>query len=299
MKQYLDLLASIMEMGEDLPTRQGGKVRSLVAPPIMTYDLRDGFPLATTKKVFFKGVVEELLWFLRGDTSIGPLVREGVNIWNADWMRWNQAIQKDSLKQLIDTMRTDPTADNLGKLGKVYGYQWRNFGGSGEEGVFDGTDQIKEVLKSLREDPYGRRHIVSAWNASELDQMALPPCHVLFQFFRRPSAEGAPDYLDLIMYQRSADTLLGVPFNIASYSLLLMLVANELSIVPRNFKHVIGDAHVYHDHFDAVRKQLTRTPKDLPIVEITRGMSVLDIRSSDIVLVGYEPLDAIKAPLIV
>lgn len=248
MKQYHDLLRDVLENGEVKTDRTGTGTRALFGAQCR-YDLRDGFPLVTTKKVLFGAVVRELLWFLRGSTNIYDDLTQHTPIWDA----W---------------------ADEEGNLGPIYGFQWRNWGGTG-------IDQIQQAIDTIKTNPDSRRIIVSAWNVADLPDMKLPPCHAFFQFF---VVNGR---LDLQLYQRSADLALGVPFNIASYALLLMMVAQECDLTPGVFVHTLGDAHLYENHLDGVRKQLSREPLPLPQVRIAK--KPLDqIEFEDIELVGYE-----------
>lgn len=226
MRQYLDLLQMVLDKGQRVPDRTGTGTLSIFGTQTR-YDLQEGFPLVTTKKVHVKSIFEELIWFLNGDTNNKYLQSKGVSIWN-EW------------------------ANPDGSLGKIYGSQWRSWGGRG-------LDQIQQVIQSLTNNPSGRRHIVSAWNVSDLKEMALPPCHLLFQFYVR---EGM--FLDCQLYQRSADLFLGVPFNIASYALLIHLIAHVTGYEVGEFIHTIGDAHIYTNHIEQVKLQLSREPLPLP-----------------------------------
>ncbi len=259
MKQYLDLLRHIMDNGTDRGDRTGTGTRSVFGHQ-MRFNLDDGFPLLTTKKLHLRSIIYELLWFLRGDTNVRYLQENGVRIWN-EW------------------------ADSNGDLGPVYGHQWRSWP-NGKGGTID---QISQVVEQIRNNPESRRLIVSAWNVAEVADMALPPCHLLFQFYV------TGDRLSLQLYQRSADTFLGVPFNIASYALLLMMVAQVTGLKPGEFIHTIGDAHIYNNHFDQVREQLSRAPRQLP--EMVLNPDVKDIfgfRYEDFTLTGYDPMPHIK-----
>ncbi len=259
MKQYLDLLRHIMDNGTDRGDRTGTGTRSVFGHQ-MRFNLDDGFPLLTTKKLHLRSIIYELRWFLRGDTNVRYLQENGVRIWNA----W---------------------ADSNGDLGPVYGHQWRSWP-NGKGGTID---QISQVVEQIRNNPESRRLIVSAWNVAEVADMALPPCHLLFQFYV------TGDRLSLQLYQRSADTFLGVPFNIASYALLLMMVAQVTGLKPGEFIHTIGDAHIYSNHFDQVREQLSRAPRQLP--EMVLNPDVKDIfgfRYEDFTLTGYDPMPHIK-----
>ncbi len=248
MKPYLDLIRHVLENGENRQDRTGVGTLSVFGTHAR-YDLRQGFPLLTTKKVLFSAVVRELLWFLRGSTNIHDGLTEHTPIWDA----W---------------------ADSEGELGPIYGAQWRSWGGRG-------IDQIQNAVDLLRSDPNSRRNVVSAWNVADLPQMKLQPCHTMFQFYATNSGE-----LDLQMYQRSADLALGVPYNIASYALLLMMVAQEVDRTPRHFVHTIGDAHLYQNHLDGIRAQLEREPGPLPRVELA-DKALDDFEFDDIVLHDY------------
>ena len=264
MRQYLDLLAHVLESGVDRPDRTGVGTRGVFGYQ-MRYDLGQGFPVLTTKKLHLKSIIHELLWFLKGDTNIAYLKENGVSIWD-EW------------------------ADENGDLGPVYGAQWRSWPAPDGETI----DQIANVVKSLRENPNSRRHIVTAWNPAEVDKMALPPCHCLFQFH---VADGR---LSCQLYQRSADIFLGVPFNIASYALLTMMVAQVTGLKPGDFIHTLGDAHLYLNHFDQAREQLTRSPKSLPQMWINPEVTSLeDFRYEDFKLENYVADPSIRAPIAV
>lgn len=248
-----------MDDGTDRGDRTGTGTRSVFGHQ-MRFNLDDGFPLLTTKKLHLRSIIYELLWFLRGDTNVRYLQENGVRIWN-EW------------------------ADSNGDLGPVYGHQWRSW----PDGKGGTIDQISQVVEQIRNNPESRRLIVSAWNVAEVADMALPPCHLLFQFYV------TGDRLSLQLYQRSADTFLGVPFNIASYALLLMMVAQVTGLKPGEFIHTIGDAHIYSNHFDQVREQLSRAPRQLP--EMVLNPDVKDIfgfRYEDFTLTGYDPMPNIK-----
>lgn len=262
MKQYLDLLQAIMEKGVDKNNRTGVGARSIFGYQ-MRFNLADGFPLLTTKKMHLKSIIYELLWFLRGDTNIKYLNENGVTIWD-EW------------------------ADEHGELGPVYGAQWRSWGGLNGGKI----DQISHVINQIKNTPDDRRMIVSAWNVGELDKMALPPCHLLFQFY---AANGK---LSLQMYQRSCDVFLGVPFNIASYSLLLMMAAQVCELQPGDFIHTLGDTHIYLNHFDQVKLQLSREPRELPLMKINPEIkNIFDFKYEDFTLENYDPHPGIKAPI--
>ena len=260
MKQYLDLLQRIVNEGTRKEDRTGTGTLSVFGHQ-MRFNLQEGFPLLTTKKLHLKSIIHELLWFLKGDTNVKYLQENGVRIWN-EW------------------------ADKNGELGPVYGHQWRswpNYNGGH-------IDQIQSIVNALKTNPDSRRMIVSAWNVAEVDQMALPPCHCLFQFY---VAEGK---LSLQLYQRSADTFLGVPFNIASYALLTMMMAQVCGLQPGDFIHTTGDTHLYLNHLEQAKEQLKRTPRALPKMAINPNVtSIFDFKYDDFTLEGYDPLPHIKA----
>ncbi|WP_339020432.1 thymidylate synthase [Spiroplasma endosymbiont of Atherix ibis] len=284
MKQYLDLVKEVLETGENREDRTNTGTISKFGTQ-SRYDLRQGFPLVTTKKVFFKGIVHEILWFISGDTNIKYLVDNNVNIWN-EWpyeiFKKEKEYKNETLQEFVEKIRTDLNfAKKYGDLGPVYGKQWRNF---------NGVDQFKNLISDIKLNPYSRRHIISAWNPAEVNKMALPPCHSLFQFY-----VSKDNFIDLQLYQRSGDIFLGVPFNIASYSLLLELVAKECNLKPRYFIHTIGDAHIYSNHIEQLKLQLTREPKKLPTLKINAdNKSIFKIKYEDISLQWYESHSAIK-----
>ena len=264
MQAYLDLLRHIMEHGTDKSDRTGTGTRSIFGHQLR-FDLSEGFPLLTTKKLHVKSIIHELLWFLQGSTNIGYLKEHGVRIWD-EW------------------------ADANGDLGPVYGKQWRSWEGADGKTV----DQITEVVDQIRRNPDSRRMIVSAWNVAELPKMALMPCHALFQFY---VADGK---LSCQLYQRSADVFLGVPFNIASYALLTMMIAQVCDLRPGDFVHTFGDVHLYSNHFEQARLQLTRDPRPLPVMRIDPTVKDLfAFRYEHFSLEGYDPHPAIKAPVAV
>ena len=264
MRSYLDLLQHVLDNGSDRGDRTGTGTRSVFGYQ-MRFNLAEGFPVLTTKKLHLRSIIHELLWFLKGDTNIAYLKENGVSIWD-EW------------------------ADENGDLGPVYGYQWRSWPAPDGRHI----DQIAALLKTLRENPNSRRLIVSAWNPALVDEMALPPCHCLFQFY---VSDGK---LSCQLYQRSADIFLGVPFNIASYALLTMMIAQVAGLEPGDFVHTLGDAHIYSNHFEQARLQLTRTPKQLPKMRINPNVKDLfDFRFEDFELVGYEADPTIKAPIAV
>ena len=262
MKQYLDLLQHVLDKGAEKKDRTGTGTKSVFGYQ-MRFNLDDGFPLMTTKKLHLKSIIYELLWFLKGDTNIKYLNDNQVNIWN-EW------------------------ADKDGNLGHIYGFQWRSWpscqGGS--------IDQISAVIRGIQENPDSRRHIVSAWNVGDLSNMALPPCHVLFQFY---VADGR---LSCQLYQRSADIFLGVPFNIASYALLMMMVAGVTGLKPGEFIHTMGDAHIYNNHLEQANTQLARQPRPLPVMKLNPGVKKIeDFTFTDFTLENYDPHPHIKAPI--
>lgn len=287
METYLNFLRHIMAQGHDRSDRTKTGTRAIFGYQ-MQFDLSEGFPLLTTKKVHFKSVVAELLWFIRGETNIRSLVLDGVRIWN-EWpyahYRQSESYAGETLSEFIEKIKVDPVfAEEHGDLGPVYGKQWRAF-----EGRLKTVDQLQEVLRLIREEPTSRRMIVNSWNPPLLADMALPPCHMMFQFF---VAEGR---LSCQLYQRSADAFLGVPFNIASYSLLTMMIAQVTGLKPGTFIHTIGDGHIYHDHFDQVNLQLTRQPKEIPTVRLNPNVKDLfAFTLDDISLDNYAPHPAIK-----
>jgi len=271
MKQYLELVRHVLEHGEEKKDRTGTGTVSVFGYQAK-YDLREGFPLVTTKKVLFDAVVRELLWFLRGATNIN----DGLKLYTPIWNAW---------------------ANEAGELGPIYGYQWRkwekfSWDDKGQVYRKQHVDQISQVIEMIKRTPDSRRLIVSAWNVSDIDRMALPPCHSFFQFY---VVNGR---LDCQLYQRSADIALGVPFNIASYALLLSMVAYECGLKPGIFVHTLGDAHIYLNHVDGLKEQLSRSPKSLPSLELG-DKKVLEFEFEDIKLVGYEHHPFIKFPIAV
>lgn len=286
MRQYLDLLRDALENGTPIADRTGvgtyalfgRQSRYVLSPDFpgarereLATGERAGFPLVTTKKLHVRSIVYELLWFLRGETNVRWLQERGVSIWD-EW--------------------ADP---ETGELGPVYGAQWRSWaspdGGS--------VDQIAGLIAGLRERPFSRRHVVTAWNPSEVGQMALPPCHCLFQFQVTPASDDGPAWLSCLLYQRSGDLFLGVPFNIASYALLTHMVASVAGMRAGEFIHTLGDAHLYANHVDQAREQLSREPRALPRLELRPRASIFDFAYEDIAIVGYEPHGRIPAPVAV
>lgn len=359
MKQYLELLQNIIDNGVEKESGRANMPNTIgISHGVIKMDLQDGFPLLTTKKMYWKGIVHELLWFLRGETNIKYLVDNNVNIWNGDAYRWylkyydelqpivkamgvpeslnprgdyDQPHSQENFIELIKSGQTDYSITSmlsskykLGDLGKVYGYQWRNQ---------NGVDQIKEVLDGLKSNPYSRYHIIDGWNKADFKDMALPPCHLLYQFIVRPlslkeridyhfnvlngefyltpddreeiaylDAAGVPKfYLDLNMYQRSCDTLLGVPFNIASMSLLLKLFARASNMLDGVATWIGGDTHLYVNHIEIAKEQISRVPYDLPQLFIKKELQsledILALTIEDFELVGYKSHPAIKAEL--
>ena len=264
MKQYHDLMRLILEKGIKKTDRTGTGTISIFGHQLR-FDLSEGFPLVTTKKVHTRSIIHELLWFLKGETNIAYLKENGVSIWD-EW------------------------ADEKGELGPVYGYQWRSWPTADGRHI----DQITEVIRQIKNNPDSRRIIVNAWNVGEISKMALPPCHAFFQFY---VADGR---LSCQLYQRSADVFLGVPFNIASYALLTLMVAQVCDLEPGDFIHTLGDAHLYLNHLEQTELQLSRVPKALPTMELNKGIkSIFDFKYEDFKLLNYEPHPHIKAPVAV
>ena len=280
MRAYLDLLRRVLDEGVEREDRTGTGTKSLFGYQ-MRMDLQEGFPLLTTKKVHLKSIIHELLWFIRGQTHVSHLQEAGVSIWD----EWATAEQ------------TARFGREPGDLGPVYGHQWRNFGATERpDGTFehDGFDQLSYVLEQIRENPFSRRLIISGWNPSEAERVALPPCHTLFQFY---VSEGR---LSCQLYQRSADVFLGVPFNIASYALLTMMVASVSKLEPGDFIHTFGDVHLYSNHLDQARLQLSRKPRPLPTMRIDPSVdNLFDFRFEHFELKDYLPHAPIKAPVAV
>ncbi|MBQ3204032.1 MAG: thymidylate synthase [Alistipes sp.] len=297
MRQYLDLLRRIKDEGVVKSDRTGTGTRSVFGHQ-MRFNLAEGFPLLTTKKVFLKGVIHELLWFLAGDTNIKYLVDNGVHIWDNDAYRYynelciRHGVLPVTMEAFLEASQQQIASPiegyTFGDLNHIYGYQWRSWPKP------DGShiDQIRQVIDTIKHNPDSRRMIVSAWNVAEVENMALPPCHVLFQFY---VAEGK---LSCQLYQRSADTFLGVPFNIASYALLTMMIARECGLEAGEFIHTLGDTHLYLNHFEQVEEQLSREPRALPRMILNPDVkSVFDFCYEDFTLEGYNPHPAIKAPM--
>ncbi|MGG0657443.1 thymidylate synthase [Rummeliibacillus pycnus] len=312
MKQYLDLCRHILENGNDKGDRTGTGTWSVFGYQ-MRFNLQDGFPLMTTKKTAFRLIATELLWFLKGDTNVRTLIAQNNHIWD-EWAfeKWVQSkeyngpdmtdfghrvLQDEMFKQQYEEqmqifqkniLEEEAFAEKFGDLGPVYGKQWRSW-----PDAKGGTiDQIHNVIESIKKNPNSRRHIVTAWNPAEVDNMALPPCHSLFQFY---VADGK---LSCQLYQRSADVFLGVPFNIASYALLTHLIAKECGLEVGDFVHTLGDAHIYKNHLKQVNEQLSRTPRTLPKLVIkTDKDSIFDYEMADLVIEGYDPYPRIAAPI--
>ena len=297
MKQYHDLLRRITSEGIVKGDRTGTGTQSVFGHQ-MRFNLADGFPLLTTKKVFLKGIIHELLWFLAGDTNIKYLVDNGVHIWDNDAYRYykelcaEKSIEPISMDEFLAASSASTPSPiegyAYGDLNHVYGYQWRSWPKPDGSSI----DQIRQVIDTIKTNPNSRRMIVSAWNVAEVEDMALPPCHVLFQFY---VAEGR---LSCQLYQRSADTFLGVPFNIASYALLTMMIAQECGLEAGEFVHTLGDTHLYLNHMEQVAEQLSREPRALPRMRLNPNVkSVFDFRYEDFTLEDYNPYPAIKAPM--
>ncbi|MBU8906582.1 thymidylate synthase [Desertibacillus haloalkaliphilus] len=311
---YLELCKEILETGETKGDRTGTGTTSLFGKQ-MRFDLNEGFPLLTTKRVPFKLIASELLWFMKGDTNIRYLLQHNNNIWN-EWAfeKWVtsdeytgpdmtdfglrsqtddefKALYEQEMESFKERILTDDAfASKYGDLGNIYGKQWREWKTTNGETI----DQLKDVIDMIKNNPNSRRLIVSAWNPEDVPSMALPPCHTLFQFY---VADGK---LSCQLYQRSADMFLGVPFNIASYALLTHLIAHECGLGVGEFIHTLGDAHIYSNHFEQVRTQLARDPRPLPTLTLNKGVtSVFDFDLEDITLSGYDPHPAIKAPVAV
>lgn len=312
--EYLTLMQCILLEGLDRDDRTGTGTRSIFGHQ-MRFDLQKGFPLLTTKRVAFNLIKSELLWFLKGDTNIKYLLEQNNHIWD-EWAferyvesdEYNgpdmtdfgrralkdpefKKVYQDEIKKFNEKILTDNDfAQKFGTLGKVYGAQWRSWQGKDGQVI----DQISKVIQSIKENPTSRRHIVSAWNPAEVDEMALPPCHTLFQFY---VADGK---LSCQLYQRSADVFLGVPFNIASYALLTHLIAHECGLEVGEFVHTLGDAHIYHNHFDQVKEQLSRDTREFPTLILnTDKKSIFDFEMEDIKVENYHPHKGIKAPIAV
>lgn len=288
---YEILLDHIYTFGEHRGDRTGTGTISMFAPPSLRYDMSDGFPLITTKKMFTRGIIEELLWFLRGDTNVRHLQEKGVHIWDGNYEAHRKALEEGAELKHED-----------GDLGPIYGHQWRHWDcckvykphGDGSLGPVYGSyiDQISSLVDMIKNDPTSRRLIVSAWNVADIDKMALPPCHVLFQCYVRMG-----EYLDMHMYQRSADMFLGVPFNIASYAFLLHILCDQTGYKPGRLVMSFGDAHIYQDHVEQVREQCLRAPYPFPTLKLNHRDRIEDYEVTDFVIENYQCHPAIKAPM--
>jgi thymidylate synthase len=283
MKQYHDLVEHVFKVGHQKEDRTNTGTISTFGYQ-MRFDLKEGFPLLTTKKVFYKAIIYELLWFIKGDTNIKYLVDHGVKIWN-EWpyenYKKNPSYQGETLEAFVEKIKTDSNfAKEFGDLGPVYGAQWRNF---------NGVDQLSQVIDLIKHQPQSRRMILSAWNPAEINNMALPPCHTLIQFYV------ANQKLSLQLYQRSGDIFLGIPFNIASYALLLEMVAQVTNLEVGEFVHTIGDAHIYSNHIDQLKQQLNREIRPLPKLKLNPEIKdIEDFTFEDIEIIGYDPHPPIK-----
>ena len=288
MKQYLDLCRKVLAEGSKKDDRTGTGTISYFGYQ-MRFDLSEGFPLLTTKKVHLKSIIHELLWFITGDTNIKYLVDKGVRIWN-EWpyekFKKSEAYKGEDMDAFVEKIKTDPVfAKKWGDLGPVYGRQWRNFGG---------VDQLENLIKEIKNNPTSRRLIISAWNPPLIKDMALPPCHAFMQFYVNDGK------LSCQLYQRSGDIFLGIPFNIASYSLFTMMIAQVCGLKPGVFVHTIGDAHIYLNHLEQIHTQLERTPRALPKMVINPDVkSIYDFKYEDFKLEGYDPYPAIKGKVAV
>lgn len=292
MKQYLELCQKVLEEGYYKDDRTNTGTVSYFGAQ-MRFNLQDGFPLLTTKRVHLKSIIYELLWFIKGDTNIKYLVDHDVRIWN-EWpyetFKKSSDYNGETIEEFVEKIKIDDEfAKKYGDLGPVYGKQWRNFGIDKYS-----VDQLGNVIQQIKENPTSRRLIVCAWNPLEIDQMALPPCHSLFQFYVNDNK------LSCMLYQRSADLFLGVPFNIASYALLTMMVAKVCNLELGDFVHTLGDAHIYSNHFEQIKKQLARTPRALPKMNILRDVkNIEDFVFEDFELVDYNPHKGIKGKVAV
>ncbi len=289
MEQYKKLCQDILTLGQYKPDRTNTGTISYFGHQ-SRYDLNKGFPLLTTKKVYFKGILAELLWFISGETNIRPLVLQNVKIWN-EWpfetYKKSADYQNETLEEFVEKIKNDEEfAKKHGDLGPVYGKQWRDF---------FGVDQVKELEKQLKENKFSRRHIICAWNPAQIKDMALPPCHAFMQFY-----VSADNKLSCQLYQRSADVFLGVPFNIASYSLLTMMLAKVCGFELGEFIHTIGDAHIYSNHVEQIKEQLSRSCKKLPTLKILRDVtSITEYKFEDFSLEDYDPWPVIKGRIAV
>lgn len=287
MKQYLDLCKKVLDQGSNKDDRTGTGTTSMFGAQ-MRFNLNEGFPLLTTKRVYLRAIIHELLWFIQGNTNIRYLVENDVRIWN-EWPYKDycesEHYQGETLEEFVEKIKNDESfAIKFGNLGPVYGKQWRGFGIPGLT-----VDQLQKVINEIRNNPDSRRLIVCAWNPLEVDEMALPPCHTLFQFYVKDGK------LSCQLYQRSADLFLGVPFNIASYALLTMMVAKICNLELGDFVHTFGDVHIYNDHIEQINLQLTREPRELPQMIIHGNQKEIeDFKFEDFELVNYKPHPTIK-----
>lgn len=285
MKNYLELCQYVLDHGTLKQDRTGTGTISTFGYQLRC-DLKNGFPLLTTKKVYFKAILGELLWFISGSTNIRPLVNQNIRIWN-EWpyekFKKSSDFHGETIEEFVQKIKENEIfADKYGDLGPVYGKQWRDF---------FGVDQLLQVEKSIKENPFSRRHIICAWNPAQIDQMALPPCHAFVQFY----VSGDGKKLSCQLYQRSADLFLGVPFNIASYSALLIMMAHVCNLEPGEFIHTFGDVHIYTNHVEQIKTQLKREPRTLPKLIIKRKVnSILDFKYDDFELVDYNPHEKIE-----
>lgn len=290
MEQYLKLAEHVLTNGHEKEDRTGTGTISTFGYQ-MRFDLSKGFPLMTTKRMFIEGIIYELLWFLKGDTNIKYLLDYNVNIWNRDAYRGynekreHQTLQALTYAQFVEMLKTDEDmAREHGELGPVYGKQWRSWSTYDSGSI----DQLTRVIEQIKTNPDSRRHIVSAWNVADIEDMTLPPCHVMFQFYVNDGK------LSCQLYQRSGDLFLGVPFNIASYALLTHMVAQECGLQVGEFIHTLGDVHIYKNHIEQMKLQISRTPKRLPRLYLNPDKGVLDFEYEDFVLSGYDPYPTIK-----
>ncbi|MSR87052.1 thymidylate synthase [Candidatus Peribacteria bacterium] len=286
MQQYLNLLRHVLENGVQKDDRTGTGTLSVFGYQ-MRFNLQEGFPLLTTKKLSTRAIFQELLWFLKGDTNVKSLQEVQVTIWD-EWATAEQTAKFGRLE---------------GDLGPVYGHQWRNFGATrNPDGTYqkNGVDQIARLIDGIKNNPDSRRHIITGWNPKEADQVALPPCHTLFQFYVSQPSAGLRPALSCQLYQRSGDTFLGVPFNIASYSLLTHMIAQVCDLQVGEFVHTLGDVHLYLNHLEQAKEQLTREPRPLPQLKLNPAVKAIDwFKYEDIEILNYDPQSAIKAPIAV
>lgn len=287
--KYLDLLLSIYIEGETRTDRTGVGTKSIFGPRL-EFDLRDGFPLLTTKKMWFEGIKRELLFFISGQTDTKILETQNVNIW-----------KENTTKEFLDKNKL-PWRE--GDMGPGYGWQWRHVGakykGCDADYTEQGVDQLVNLITGLKTDPFGRRHIISSWDVANINQMALPPCHCFVQFYVGQNDEKIPTFLDCSLYQRSGDMFLGVPFNIASYALLMEIIGHITGLIPRKFIHNLGDAHIYMNHLDQVNEQIHRTPYSFPHITFVRQITNIDdLKSDDIILKDYKSHPKLVAPMAV